>query len=197
MDSLDINKNDIEKESCGNWILIENILGYSRYKCSCCGYTFCKIESWDAVAVPEECPKCGAKMFNQQHIDKKHSFYKVKIPLKLPSLNDYVKACRTNKHVGNQMKQQVDDDIMWFVKSLPVFKNPIKIHFVWVEGNTRRDYDNIAFAKKFILDAIVKAGKLKDDNRKYVIGFTDDFDYKKNDWAVYLFIEEIVPNLES
>ena len=33
----------------------------------------------------------------------------------------------------------------------------------------------MCFAKKYILDVMVKAGKLKDDNRNIVKGFRDDF----------------------
>ena len=55
--------------------------------------------------------------------------------------------------------------------------NPIIVHFAWIEGNKRRDLDNVAFAKKFILDGLVKAGVLKNDNCKHVTGFTDTFIY--------------------
>ena len=65
-----------------------------------------------------------------------------------------------------------------FLRRLPRF-HCVTIHFHWIEENKRRDYDNIAFAKKFILDALVKSGKLEDDNRKCVTGFTDTFAYGK------------------
>lgn len=99
------------------------------------------------------------------------------IPLKLPSLNEYINACRSNRFQGSKMKKEVEADIGWYINRLPRFDKPIKIHFHWVEENKRRDLDNIAFGKKFILDSLVKAGKLKDDNRKCVCGFTDTFDY--------------------
>lgn len=73
---------------------------------------------------------------------------------------------------------------------MPRWTKPIKIHFHWIEGNKRRDLDNIAFAKKFILDAMVKYGKLSDDNRKYVTAFTDTFAYGDKT-KVILEIEEI------
>lgn len=72
---------------------------------------------------------------------------------------------------------------------MPIYKNPIKINFIWVEDSKRRDLDNICFAKKFILDSMVKSGKLKDDNRKYVYAFTDNFRYE-NESKVILEIEE-------
>ena len=99
--------------------------------------------------------------------------------MKLPSLNDYIKACRSNKYVGAKFKKQVENDISWFLLKMPTFDKPIKIHFIWVESNKKRDLDNIAFAKKFILDTMVKMGKLKDDNRNYVYAFTDTFEYGK------------------
>ena len=113
-----------------------------------------------------------------------------KIPLKLPSLNEYINACRRNAYAGAKMKKDTETQIMWFVKRLPRFENPVTIHFHWIEGNQRRDYDNISAAKKFILDALVKAGKLKDDNRNFVKGYTDTFEYQKGVWKVILIIEE-------
>ena len=73
---------------------------------------------------------------------------------------------------------------------MPKWTNPIKIHFHWIEGNKKRDLDNIAFAKKFILDSMVKIGKLKDDNRKYVTAFTDTFGHGKTT-KVILEVEEV------
>lgn len=99
------------------------------------------------------------------------------IPLKMPSLNEYINACRTNRHMGAKMKRDIEEAIGWHIATLPRFEHPVKIHFHWIEGNRRRDLDNVAFAKKFILDALVKCGKLKDDNRRCVTGFVDTFSY--------------------
>ena len=118
--------------------------------------------------------------------------YKIEIPLRLPSLNEYIKASKVIKgkwNAGNQMKQDVQADIMFYLNKLPRFEKPIKIHFHWVEENKKRDLDNVCFAKKFILDAMVKAGKLKNDNRKYVNGFEDTFEYA-DESKVILEIEE-------
>ena len=99
------------------------------------------------------------------------------IPLKLPSLNDYINACRTNRFKAAKMKANYEDDIGMFLARLPRFEKPVTIEFHWVEGSKRRDLDNVCFAKKFILDALVKCGKLKDDNRRCVTGFVDRFSY--------------------
>ena len=110
--------------------------------------------------------------------------------MRLPSLNEYIFECRKNKFAGNKMKTDVEKDVMRFIEKLPRFEHPVEIHFHWVEENKKRDLDNICFAKKFILDAMVKAGKLKDDNRKCVTAFTDTFSYDKES-KVILTIKEV------
>lgn len=116
--------------------------------------------------------------------------YKVEIPLKLPSLNDYINECRKNKYAGANMKKNVENEIALYINRLPRFDRAIKINFTWVESSKKRDLDNVCFAKKFILDSLVKAGKLKDDNRNFVKGFRDDFEYGKSS-KVILNIEEV------
>ena len=115
---------------------------------------------------------------------------RIEIPMKLPSLNDYINECRRNRFAGAKMKQEVEEDIMWYLNKLPTYDKPIKIHFTWVEKNKKRDYDNVAYAKKHLLDAMQKAGKLKNDNRKWVCGFTDSFEIG-DDYKVIMEIEEV------
>ena len=115
---------------------------------------------------------------------------KVEIPFRLPSLNQYTNECRKNKYAGAKMKKELEEDISWYIKTLPQYERPIKIHFHWIEENKKRDLDNVCFAKKFILDSLVKAGKLKNDNRNFVLGFIDTFEYAKES-KVILEIEEV------
>jgi Holliday junction resolvase RusA-like endonuclease len=127
------------------------------------------------------------KVIAKEYVDK------IEIPFRLPSLNEYIKASKVIKgkwNAGNQMKQDVQDDIMVFLNKLPRYTKPIQIHFHWVEENKRRDLDNVCFAKKFILDSMVKAGKLKNDNRNFVSGFIDTFEYAKES-KVILEIKEV------
>ena len=95
--------------------------------------------------------------------------------MKLPSLNDYITICRRNRYEAANYKRKLESDISVFLRRLPVFTKPVTIGFTWIEKNRRRDLDNVAFSKKFILDAMVKIGKLADDSSRYVKGFTDDF----------------------
>lgn len=113
------------------------------------------------------------------------------IPMRFPSCNEYINACRSNKYMAAAMKKNVENDMLWYMKKLPHFKKPVRIKFIWISlKSDRRDLDGIAFAKKFILDALQTSGCLTNDNRKYVVGFTDEFLYGDR-YEVRLEIEEI------
>lgn len=117
--------------------------------------------------------------------------WKVVIPIKTPSLNEYIGACRTSYHKANKMKHDVQAEIAKYISHLPKMKKPIWIDFLWTEKNKRRDYDNISsLGRKFVLDAFVASGKLPDDNRKYVTGFSDSFEVGK-DYRITLTIKEV------
>ena len=97
---------------------------------------------------------------------------------RLPGLNEYTKACRSNKYAGAKMKKEAEELISWCIRAQLKdirFSVPVHIVFRWCESNCRRDLDNIAFAKKFILDALVANGVFAGDGWKYVIGFKDEF----------------------
>lgn len=118
------------------------------------------------------------------------SKYRAEILMKLPSCNTYINECRRNRYAAAKMKADVEEEIMYYLRDLPRFEKPVRIGFLWVENNKRRDLDGICFGKKFILDAMVKAGVISDDNRKVVTAFTDTFEYGK-EAKVILEIEEV------
>lgn len=102
----------------------------------------------------------------------------ITIPMRLPSCNEYINACRTNRYMAASLKKKTEANMIYYLRKLPKFEEPVKIKFIWVsEPKDRRDLDGICFAKKFILDALQECGKLSNDNRKCVVGFTDEFLY--------------------
>lgn len=116
--------------------------------------------------------------------------YRFEIKEKLPSLNDYTKANRSNVYMANKFKQQIQYDIRRYIGNAPKFINPVILHFIWIEENARRDLDNVAFAKKFILDALVNNNILVDDSQRFVKGFSDEF-RRGRSASVIVEIEEI------
>jgi Holliday junction resolvase RusA-like endonuclease len=63
------------------------------------------------------------------------------------------------------------------------------VRFEWHERTKKRDADNIASAKKFILDALVKMRVIEDDGRKYVKGFYDVIVDDKEDFVIVELLE--------
>ena len=98
---------------------------------------------------------------------------------RLDNLNDYTKACRTNPRVGNQMKKDNEEIISgYIIQQLRgiKFDGRVYLRFKWIEPNKNRDLDNICFAKKFILDALVSNGVIETDGWRGVLGFVDEFE---------------------
>ena len=119
--------------------------------------------------------------------------YKFEINKRLMGLNEYTEENRTNKYKGAEAKKDEEEYIIWEIKrqlrNIKIDK-PVIGHFTWIEENKKRDLDNICFAKKFILDALVKSGVLKNDNRKIITNFTDSFKYEEKS-KVIVELEEI------
>lgn len=92
---------------------------------------------------------------------------------KLDGLNEYTRECRGNKYGGNTCKRVNEFMVIQAIykaKLKRVTKYPIKLKITWYERNLRRDIDNICFAVKFILDALVKCAIIENDSQKYVNG---------------------------
>ena len=101
--------------------------------------------------------------------------YKITIPGKLPSLNQYIQACRTNAYKGNQLKQVEQRTCEVYIKNAlrgrRIYR-PVKIYYKWYEKDTRRDLDNISsMGRKIIQDALVATGAIANDGWKQIVGF--------------------------
>lgn len=89
-------------------------------------------------------------------------------------LNEYINTERRNKYAAAKIKDNLTDEVA-FQCGLKRFEEPqgkVDMIFKWhVKG--RHDSDNIAFAKKFVLDGMVKAGVLENDSPKFVRHLAD------------------------
>ena len=109
----------------------------------------------------------------------------------LPGLNEYTAANRTHPKAGWRCKKVAETQIAWALKMahLKPFNGPVFVSFEWHEPDYRRDVDNVAFAKKFILDALVNGAVLAGDGRKHVVGFSDGFHLDRRNPRVVVTIE--------
>ena len=111
----------------------------------------------------------------------------------LAGLNEYTKACRGNRYSGAKMKKDNEAIIKSyiFLQGIMSLKGRVKLAFRWYEPNRKRDLDNICFAKKFILDALVASGIIEADSWRCVVGFTDEFFMDKENPRIEVDIYEV------
>ena len=112
------------------------------------------------------------------------------LPMRLPSLNEYIKECNKNRYGASKYKATIEEEIGYFLNKVPKLSKPIILHLKWTETTRKRDLDNIAVAKKFILDAMVKKSIIKNDTQRWVRGFTDTFEIGEEN-KIQIKIEEI------
>lgn len=113
----------------------------------------------------------------------------------LCTLNEYTRVSRGNMQASARLKREQERRIGWAIKQY--LKNwrtqkPVYIVFTWIEKNKRKDKDNVAFAKKFILDALVKCRIIPDDGWDNIAGFDDRFAVDKENPRVVVDIYEIL-----
>lgn len=108
------------------------------------------------------------------------------IPFKLPSLNDYINACRTNPYKAAGFKKRTEREITACFAGLRPVKRPCIVEMRFWEPDMRRDVDNVESAKKYILDALVARGILQGDSPKWVKAVPSYTEYKGNRVEVFL-----------
>ena len=107
---------------------------------------------------------------------------KLKIDYKYESLNNYINKCRTNYFMANKIKQQETDlSALAFCKIPVIKKYPIEIKFIWHMKSKIADLDG-KFAKN-IIDGLVRANKIPDDNVKYINKITHNYIQDNKDYV--------------
>ena len=122
------------------------------------------------------------------------------IPGKLPGLNEYILAERTSRYRAAEIKRDTEYLIGLAARQQlrgARFRKPVVMHYTWMEPNRKRDKDNIAFAKKFIQDALVRTGVLENDGWDQIAGFEDEFKVDARNPRVEVVITEMERDEEA
>lgn len=115
------------------------------------------------------------------------------IPGKLIGLNEYVDMCRRNRYGAAKAKRENQERVCWEIKRhrLKRMDKKVDVSFVWIEPNMKRDKDNISFAKKFILDALVQMRIIPNDNWKWINNLSDKFAVNKGNPRIIVTLDEV------
>lgn len=112
----------------------------------------------------------------------------------LPNLNDIIAAAKVRKGAwskyqdmkatyGGLCKQEIK------AAKLKPYKGPVKLLFVWMEKNRKRDKDNVTAGMKFVLDALVAQQILSNDGWAQIAGITHHWTVSKTP-GVHVVLEE-------
>ena len=97
---------------------------------------------------------------------------------RLDGVNELISANRKSPYVGAKEKRKQQNICIRSIRASkirPVLNYPVFICIKWIERNGMRDPDNIAGAKKFILDALQETKILKNDGQREIKFLSDAF----------------------
>lgn len=102
---------------------------------------------------------------------------------RLDGLNEYTNACRSHHKAGWRMKKDNQRVVEKCIEGahLKPYEGAVRVHYTFFEkpaerNGAMRDKSNIAsFAVKVIEDALQAQGIIKNDNWKYMAGYSCDF----------------------
>lgn len=131
-------------------------------------------------------------LYKNDFISGEDSMYLV-LRSPLIGLNEYISICRGNRYMAAKKKKSIENNLIVEILQQTKGKkieHQAKFYFKWYAKNKKHDPDNICFAKKFILDSIVKAGLMRNDGWKEVKEFADNFFVDKENARVEIEIVE-------
>ena len=112
----------------------------------------------------------------------------------LPSMNEYIDVERGNRYAAAAMKREAQDEIIYAIREQSPrchYNSPVRIWYLWVERNRRKDKSNVAFAMKFIEDAMVESGLIDNDGWNDIDNYYNAFAVDCGDPRVEVTIEEV------
>lgn len=108
-----------------------------------------------------------------------------------PSLNRIIDLSKQHWSKYAKLKKEMTSLVMWQAKRqckpVKAYRYPVMIKISWAMPSARRDPDNIAHAKKYILDGLVKAKILEGDGFKQIKEFRDMFSVDKENPRVEVY----------
>ncbi len=111
---------------------------------------------------------------------------------RFPTLNEYIDCERGSTIAVAAMKKKCTEQVrvQCIEQSIPPVAGKVDLLFEW-HSSTRHDPDNVAFAKKFILDGLQAAGVLENDNRKFIGTMADEIIQDDEDYVILHITENM------
>ena len=118
----------------------------------------------------------------------------------MKGLNDWRDAIQRSPHAGNDMARAAKKRVAALAREqrVPRFERPVVVIFDWYEPNKRRDLDNVAgTGQKWVLDGLVAADVLPDDNADHVVGIQHWLHFDTLEPGAIVTITDEIPDKEE
>jgi hypothetical protein len=115
---------------------------------------------------------------------------KLIIPGELPTLNEIINTAKTHWGSYREMERVETKKIGWLAKKLPCYSR-VHLKITYYRKDKKYDPDNIAAAKKFILDSLVDVGVLENDGWKQIEGWEETWVVDRDNPRTEIILEEL------
>jgi Holliday junction resolvase RusA-like endonuclease len=104
-----------------------------------------------------------------------------------------IDEARTHWAISSKTKKMYTETAALQAKRYQKITSPVFITFHWYYSSGH-DFDNMRAGAKYLLDGLVVAGVLANDNQKHVLGFGGDYFIKveRGNEKVILELEEVI-----
>ena len=104
---------------------------------------------------------------------------------RFPTLNEYIDCERGSTIAAAAMKKKCTEQVkeQCLLQQIQPVNGKVDLLFER-HPSTRHDPDNVAIAKKFILDGLQLAGVLENDNRKFIGTMADEIIQDDEDYVI-------------
>ena len=111
---------------------------------------------------------------------------------RFPTLTEYIDCERGSTIAAAAIKKKCTEQVkeQCLLQQIQPVNGKIDLLFEW-HSSTRHDPDNVAFAKKFILDGLQAAGVLENDNRKFIGTMADEIIQDDEDYVILHITENM------
>lgn len=110
------------------------------------------------------------------------------IKYKFENLNEIINKCRSNPYYANQVKQKETEIARLHFIGKKINHFPLTVIFKWHMESKIADLDNKL--EKSILDGMVKAGTIPNDNVKYIQKIVHEYVEDKEDYVEIEFYSD-------
>jgi Holliday junction resolvase RusA-like endonuclease len=109
--------------------------------------------------------------------DSPSDYVQIWFPGAWPDLNWYINVERGSAQAAARIKASYTAAAEMIAQAYSVgrVKTPCTVTCTWHLNNRRKDPDNVAFAIKFLLDGLVRAGVLPNDGQKDIRRIVHEF----------------------